>query len=67
MVEAALLTEVLTVQVSTQVVLISAVTRVLSSGLQGKVARPTQPELAAPHPDGHLAHDRPSSTWLDQL
>ena len=48
--------------------------RVSSSGSQGEVAGQTRPVctrttegLAAPHPDGHLAHDRPSSTPLDQL
>ena len=68
------LAEVLTARVSTRVALISAVTRVSSSGSQGEVAGPTRPvcsrttkELAAPHPDGHLAHDRLSSTRLNQL
>jgi hypothetical protein len=44
------------------------------AGSQGEVAGLTRPVctrttegLAAPHPDGHLAHDRPSSTPLDQL
>ena len=43
--------------------------RVSSSGSQGEVAGPTRPVcsrttegLAAHHPNGHLTHDRPSST-----